>query len=147
MKNLNELKQSAETVSLPEAIIPQGGGRGKMSFSVVNSAKNGKRITITNTFATNIGITEKMSLLPLPDEDVILVGSTLPFSKAEECSLTSTESHKIAYDTRIVLWLTACLNLDYTSSTSKTFQDIMVDKLDDGTPVAIISTNEKSKHT
>ena len=145
MKNLNELKKAAETVVLPEAVIPASAGRGKMSFSIVNSKKNGKRITITNTLANALGVTDSISILPIPEEEVFLIAKALPFERAEECSLTSDESHKISYTTRVVLWLTDCFGFDYSDSTSKTFQEINIDKFDDGTIVAIISNKEKSK--
>lgn len=138
MKTLNELLNAANNVKLPSSALTAS-SKGIMSFGIVNSEGNGKRFTMTKALINAIGVDKKVELLPIPDEGVLFVANKLPFDNAVKKELRANGEGRLAYAAPIVAFLIDSFNLDFGNHVSMTFQDITIDKLPDGSPVAIIN--------
>jgi len=139
MKPVDELLKSVPDVDLPPIASAAFGGRGILSFGVVNSENNGKRITLTKSLAGAIGADDSVDILPIPDEGVVLLAKNLPFHQKITMNLRGKDGHKISYVAQVVALLIKCFSLDFKGHVSQTFQDICIDKLPDGSPLAVVN--------
>ena len=138
MKSLTELLNSASQVKLP-SVSSTSSGRGLMSFGLINSEKNGKRFTMTKSLISAIGVDKTVELLPIPDENVLMLAKKLPFENAIKKNLKNNGDGRLSYAAPVVTMLVQCFNLEFGNHVSMTFQDITIDELPDKTPVAIIN--------
>ena len=144
MKSVTELLNSASNVKLP-SVASMATGRGIMSFGLVNSEGNGKRFTLTKSLINANRIDKKVALLPIPEEGVLLLAEKLPFENAIEKTLKLKGEARLSYAAPVVALLTECFKLNFGTHVSMSFQDITIDKLPDGSPLAIVNMqNPKS---
>lgn len=141
--DLSDLLKLAEEVKLPTIPTAMGGGSSKLSFGIVNSASNGKRITFSKGLVTALAVTNKAVMLPVKAKDVLMVARVLPFPAAKSVDLKGEDGRKIAYDSEMVTLLTKVFDLTFTKHVSAAYNDITIDTLDDGTPVALIHIFDK----
>lgn len=139
VKNIEEIRRKFANISK----VTEGNtasGLSKMSLTVVyNRNGNGKRITLTKSLASAIGIDNSVDLLPIPDEGVVFLAKKLPYPQAITRSLRGKDGHKISYAAQVVALLIECFSLDFKGHVSQTYQDIRIDKLPDGSPLAIVN--------
>ena len=138
MKTLNELLNAANNVKLPSSALTAS-SKGIMSFGIVNSEGNGKRFTMTKSLVNAIGVDKNVELFPIPNEGVLFVAKELPFDNAINKKLKDKGEGRLAYAAPIVNLLIKSFDLDFGKHVSMSFQDIKIDKLPDGSPVAIIN--------
>ena len=102
--------------------------RSKYSFGIVNTAKNGKRLSISKQLCEDIDLKEEIFLLPSEASGEIFV-SALPIS--DKCSQASLkgDSKKLCYCAPLVKLLIDTFNLDFGGHTSMSFADISVEDL------------------
>lgn len=135
--DMKKIAAAAHAVKLP--IMPVASSGGSLSFNIVNSESNGKRIRFSKGLALAVGITESADMLPIKDEGLLMVAENLPYGAACPVKLNGKGGNaKIAYNSGMVALLTNVFELDFTKHVSMSFSDISIEKLDDGTPVALI---------
>lgn len=140
--DMQRIEAAAQTVQLPQ--IPKTSSRNsRLSFNIVNSDSNGKRVKLSKGLTTALGITESADILPIKGEGLIMVAEKLPYEAACSVSLkdegrNGTSGAKIAYNSGMVALLTMEFDLDFSEHVSMSFSDISIEKLEDGTTVALI---------
>ena len=128
MKKAKEVKPSS-----------QGNGQNsKVSFSIVNSANNGKRIMFSKGLLEKLGNPTMVQFMVLTEEGVLMVGENLGAEKAYKFS---DANKKIIYCGGVINSLTEEFSIDFEGRTSKSFSEIEIDNYGD-TPVAIIKLKE-----
>jgi len=137
--DMKKIEAAAQAVQLPKNATSHA-SNSHLSFNIVNSPRNGKRLRFSRGLACAVGVTENADMLPLPDEGLLMVAEKLPFDAACTVSLKndSRSNAKICYNTDMVLLLTNVFNLDFTDHVSMSFENISLDTLSDGTDVALI---------
>lgn len=142
--NMKEIEAAAQAVQLPK-IATSRTSNSRLSFNIVNSPRNGKRLRLSMGLTSAVNIKGNADMLPLEDKGLLMVAEKLPFDSACTVSLKddSRSSAKICYNTDMVLLLTNMFNLDFTDHVSMSFDNITLDKLSDGTDVALIPIFDK----
>lgn len=128
-------KQFLNDTSNIKKIDGAGRSGGSYSFSVVYSESNGKRVSLSKTLAEKLKLTDRMTIVPVLDEQVLLVGASLP---GENIFSLSGNDKKICYNAGLARFIAEEFKLNYTGGcTSKSFGNIEIDD-NDGNPIAII---------
>lgn len=117
-------------------ITANSGGSGRYSFGVVNSAYNGKRITISKALVKKLGLNDIVYLAPVPQRGILMMASNIPSPKASQCALRGTDK-KIGYAAEIVQMVTKVFNLDFSEHVSRSFSNVEFEDVD-GTCVAYV---------
>ena len=133
--DLKNLFDVAKKVTVPN--VTAKSGNGKLSFGIVNSKANGKRLTFSKALAASLGLDNKVNLIPIEDEHLLLVGKVVPNSAPIELNLRDCDGKKLAYNSDVVQLLTDIFELSFETHVSMAFQDISLEDYD-GNPVAII---------
>ncbi len=143
--DMKKIEAAAQSVQLPKIAIPRA-SNSRLSFGIVNSPRNGKRLRLSMGLASAVNVTKDAAMLPIPDEGLLMVAEKLSFDETRTVSLKndSRSNAKISYNTDMVLLLTKVFNLDFTEHVSVSFNDVTLDTLSDGTPVALIRILDKS---
>lgn len=135
VKNMNnqQMFQKMMTLNVPKTV----NNAGKYSFGIVNSKNNGKRITFNKALSHALGLTDKVTVMPDVEEGKVALCRSLVFPHATEGNLRGDES-KICYNTAIVKMLSTEFSIDFSTHTSRTFNNIEIDEFN-GVPVAIVT--------
>lgn len=133
--DFNQLCETAKTLS-PVAITHTSSGNSPLSFGIVNSAANGKRISLSKSLVATLGLDKHIAIIAIPTEGVVMVARDLPFEGAI-CGELRGEDKKLWYASNVVLLLTELFDLDFKTRVSRSFSDISINELD-GMPVATI---------
>ena len=139
---MQRIEAAARAVQLPQS-AKVFSGNSRLSFNIVNSDSNGKRVKLSKDLAAALGITESADILPIKGEGLIMVAEKLPYEAACSVSLKGERRNgrsgaKIAYNAGMVALLTKEFDLDFSEHVSMSFSDITIEKLEDETPVALI---------
>ena len=109
------------------------------SFGIVNSKRNGKRITLSKSLSAALALESTIELIALPAEGVLLVSKAFPEGTALQCAIKGdSDESRICYRTDVVKALVKDFNLDFSTRTSRSYSNITIDKSGD-VPVAIIT--------
>lgn len=134
--NFKELFAEIETDdTLP--MVSGNGGSNVLSFGVVNSESNGKRISISKALCEKLGLEKEAQIAIVPSKGVIVVAKELTSKNICKCKLRGERGRKISYNSGLVRTLTETFDLDFSKRTSITFTDIEV-QLHDGEIFAIV---------
>lgn len=145
--DMKKIEAAARNVQLPN-VTTSASNNSRLSFNIVNSKHNGKRIKLSKGLALEAGITESAAMLPIKSKGLLMVAEKLPFQAACSVTLKDDGGAKIAYSYKMVALLTQEFALDFAERTSMSFNDISIDKLEDGTTVALIRiSNGQSEDT
>ena len=97
---------------------------GGLSFGVVNSQQNGKRLSFSKALVSALELEDTVQLLPAAGDAVLFVAKTLP-SEVSFPGKLSGEGKKICYSGPLVALITDAFRLDYTGGrTSHSFSHI-----------------------
>lgn len=140
--DMKKIEAAARAAQLPK-ITTSHASNAHLSFNIVNSPRNGKRLRLSRGLACTVGVTKSAAMLPLPDEGLLMVAEKLPYKAAIPVSLKDDYGAKIGYNSGMVALLTEVFNLSFENHVSMSFSDITLDQLEDGTPVALISITDK----
>ena len=100
--------------------------RGRYSIGIVNSPRNGKRVTFSASLSADLKLEEKVYVTSFADDGFVLIGAT-PFCEASVEYKLSGEGKKISYSAGLVTYLAETFDLDYSSCVSKSFVEIELD--------------------
>lgn len=139
MIKIDNLKERLNKTTLPVVENVYTGG---YSFNVVYSENNGKRIAFSKALSAKLALEDEIELFPIPDENVLVVSKNLPDNRSIKCKLSGKDK-KIGYNSSAVKLIIDSFNLNFDSSTSKSFSNIKIDELD-GVSIAQIEIREKN---
>lgn len=118
---------------------------GKYSFRIIRSECNGKRITVSKTLKSALGLSESFMLTANEKERKIFIGKSLPAQNCVECKF-SQHASDTCYKSSVADTLVDMFNLDYNGRVSRTFTDIeIVDH--NGITFAVINIPEADANT
>lgn len=140
--DIKELQAAAKKVKLADIKVAPS-GNAHLSFGIVNSKRNGKRVTLSKSLVSAIEVAESAAMIPIPDKGVLMIGKALPYEAASNVNLKDDGGGKIAYNSGMVALLTQTFGLNFTDHVSVSYSDIEVNTLDNGTPVAIVKIYNK----
>lgn len=137
MIKFKDLIIEAQKVVLPENIANTVS---KMSFGIVNSRNNGRRMTYSKQLSSALKLkgSSEIMIIPIKEQNVIMISTKLPFENAYRCPLTQSEDRFISYASDVVTALTMIFDLPFGARKSLSFNDITLDVTPDNVPVAII---------
>lgn len=143
--DLSQLLGVASKTEIPAHVAHGGGGAGKMSLGIVNSSKNGKRITFSKLLAQKVGLTDCAYLALAPSENYVLIACKAISENAIECRFSNADENekKISYNANAVYAITDMFGLNFKKHVSVSYDEVTLDKLDDGTTVAIVKVFNK----
>ena len=131
------LKKAAESTAT--SLSKCSGTASTYSFGVVNSKRNGKRLTLSKALATALALEDAVELISIPDDGTLLVSKAFPPGIAVKCSINGDPGEsRICYRTDVVKAIVKDFNLNYDNCTSRSFSKIEIDKSSEF-PVAIIT--------
>lgn len=137
--NINDLVAKANSVSLPTAHVSHGGGN-VLSFGIVCSASNGKRLSFSKALADHLALDDTAYITPLVEEGLILITGKPVFNNAYECGLRGSDK-KLSYRANVVNALIDSFSLDFGTHVSRAFNKIEIFE-HNGVPVASIQLTE-----
>lgn len=137
-KKIDAVAKAAKLPQFPVSIIRTS----NLSFNIVNSNRNGKRLKLSKDLAQALGLTDSAAMLPLKEEGVLLIAEKLPY-EAYQVSLKGDNEAKIAYSSGMVALLTQMFELNFTDHTSMSFTNITIHPLENGTPMALVPIYNK----
>ena len=130
-------KKAAETA--PTNLSKCSNSLGTYSFGIVNSKRNGKRITLSKSLSTALGLEDTIELIAIPEEGILMVSKAFPEGAAKQYTLKGDpDGPKTCYYTEVVKALVKDFELDFDGHTSRSFNKITIDKSVD-VPVAIVT--------
>ena len=140
--DMKKIEAAAKAVQLPKVTpSPLPTRSPHLSFSIVNSKKNGKRVRFSGDLGSVLNLTDNADILPIVSENLLMIATKLPYDSARRVVLKDDKKvakAKIAYDTDVVRLLTEQFSLSFDKHTSLTFSDIEIEHLSDETLVALI---------
>ncbi len=106
--------------------IPQTArsSRGKNSFGIVCSAKNGKRITLTASLSKALRLDDTLFITAYAEDRVIILSSHTLNDDSIETNLKGSDN-KISYNAGLVHFLKDTFGLDFTNRVCLTYHDIV----------------------
>ena len=117
-----------------------GGGSGKPSISLVYTARNGKRLSVSNTLFNLLGKPAELAIALTENE--LALGGDLPM-QAQKYAFSPDKHSNIIYRSEVVAGIVAHFGLDFTGKSSMAFTNIRMDSFTnaDGVsvPVAIVT--------
>lgn len=143
-KDLSQLLGVVAKTEIP-AHVAHGGGVGKMSLGIVNSSKNGKRLTFSKLLAQKVGLSDRAYLALAPSEECVLITGKAIADNVIECRFSNAEEDekKISYNAGAVYAITEIYGLNFKKHVSVSYDEVTIDKLEDGTTVAIVKVYNK----
>lgn len=142
MKNYNELISAAQQVVLPTNILSN---TSKMSFGIVNSKNNGRRLSFSKQLSKNLGLRNRgtVYLVPIASEGIVMIGTKLPFDNAYIGTVAESDERFTSYCAEAVVGITKIFSLPFGKRKSLSFNRIKMDITTDGIPVALVEmTND-----
>ena len=134
--NVKDLLAKAQTVeNAPKAVKSEHKGVSKPSLSVVFN-KNGKRVTFTAGLAEALDLEESVDFFPLVEDGILLVSKKLDIDNASNGKINA-EGKRICYSEPLSRMIVTAFGLDYSSCTSKAFDEISFEEID-GVKVAAV---------
>ena len=124
--DIKRIEAAAKAAQLPR-LATSTFRTSNLSFNIVNSKRNGKRVKLSKDLAQAVDLTDSADMLPLEEEGLLKVDNEA----------------KIAYNSGVVALLTQMFGLNFADHTSMSFSNITIDKLEDGIPVALIPIYNK----
>lgn len=117
---------------------------GKYSVGIVNN-KNGKRVTISASLATALGIQDAVYFIIDADNKELLVSADFPYAAAVKTKASGVSGEKrIVYLAAVVEAITQHFQLDFTTKTSRSFYDVQIDTDEDTSiPYAVVKIAEE----
>jgi len=116
-----------------------GGGNGKPSISIVFTARNGKRLSVSNTLFNLLGKPEELAIACT--ENQLALGAELPM-EAQKYPFSPDKHSNIIYRSDVVAGIVGHFGLNFTGKSSMAFTNIRMDSFTnvDGVsvPVAIV---------
>lgn len=140
--DMKKIEAAAKAAQLPQ-LATSAFRTSNLSFNIVNSKRNGKRIKLSKSLAQAVDLTDSADMLPLKEEGLLMVAKKLPYEAAHLVSLKGGDEAKICYKTGMVALLTQMFDLNFADHTSMSFTDITLETLEDGTPVALVRIYNK----
>lgn len=132
-----EMFEKMMTLDVPKPKTNSVSNTGKYSFGIVNSKKNGKRLSFSKALSNVLGLTDKVTLMPNIEDGKVVICRTLVFPQALK-GILRNEGSKICYNTALVERLSEDFFIDFSNRVSYTFTDIEIDEFN-GVPVAIVT--------
>ncbi len=139
--DISKIEEAAKAVSLPKTFVP---GFNYLSFNIVNSEKNGRRIKFSRGLVSTLGLDNSAAILPVAQMDLVIVAKQLSFPAAITVQLKDDKEGRIAYASATVQLLTQLFSLPFGQRVSLSFTNIKITSLSDGTTVALIDMNSGS---
>lgn len=102
----------------------RSGGNKKLSLSIVNSKKNGKRVTLSDTLFCALGQPEEVAVLFKGRS--LAIGAELPSATKTYKFSPSKDTHVI-YNTDLILAISEAFSLDFNVRCSITFTEVTLD--------------------
>lgn len=125
IKNFEELKNKATLLKNSRLANRNNTERGTYSFGIVNN-KNGKRISISKLLAKTLNLTDHVDIVALEEDNIILLGKSLPFDEVKVTCKLSGDDKKIIYNSQLVHNLSEIFSIDYKGQTSRAFSEISI---------------------
>lgn len=121
-RNFNQLFEAAKVAEVRQVSAT---GSSKYSVSVVNSDGNGKRVALSKALFEKLQLEGSVCMLPLAEENVLLLAKEMPFPSTSKIELTSKKDPRIIYNADVVALLVKTFGLDYSNGrTSLSFNQI-----------------------
>ena len=137
VKNLKELLEKAKAAeNVPVAVKSTSSGSSKLSFGIVYSEENGKRLSFSKALVKTLGLTDSVSIFPLVEEGIILISKDLENENASVGKLSKKEK-KYCYNAAIVKMLIDAFKPDFNGHVSKSYDDISFEYVDDKMVAAV----------
>ena len=130
-----ETIKKAQAVTLP-SLTTTGRGNGKYSFGIVNSKRNGKRLSFSKALVAKLELEDTAYITPVKEDGVIILAGTRLFD-CYSCDLRG-DGKKISYCAGVVETLTEIFSLDFSQHVSMSFNNIEFDE-HEGVAVAVIA--------
>ena len=122
-------------ISLNTGIIKRGGGS-KISISIINSEKNGKRMIFSKKLLEELGNPLEIQFVLSTTESCLFIGENL--LPDENKYAFTKEGFNVLYCGAIIPKIVTTFGLDYSNGkTSLTFNNIEIEEMG-GSPVAIV---------
>ena len=140
----SKLYNFASQTKLPP-VITTTSSYGKLSFGIVNSAANGKRMTFSKALASHLEFKkdETVKIIPVPDLGVIMIGKNLSLDNTYVCPLKFSKERFVSYHSACVTGLTESFKLNFQKHVSMSFDRIELDKdINNGSPIAIVTVKD-----
>ena len=144
--NIKELMQRANRI----AEVTEGnttGGTSKMSISVVYH-RNGKHIILSKKLSEALNLTDVAHISFVIEDGIVLLAKYLSDSDDDRIVLKLNDEKdniketvtgkKIAYNADAAYVVANSFNLDYSKSSSKSFDKIEIDRSNPDNPIAVI---------
>ena len=126
MKDFNALFEAAKVAEVRQVSAT---GSSKYSVSIVNSDGNGKRVALSKALFEKLQLEGSVCMLPLAEENVLLLAKEMPFPSTSKIELTSKKDPRIIYNADVVALLVKTFGLDYSNSrTSLSFNQIELEE-------------------
>lgn len=116
-------------------------GRGKYSFGIVCSDQNGKRVTLTSSFASRINLEDEMFVTSYADYGFIVISPTKLNESSAKYKLAGNDK-KIAYNSGLVHYLRDTFALDFEGHVSRSYDNIEFNN-DPDNPMAVVIFNQE----
>jgi hypothetical protein len=110
-------------VTADELQVAAAKSRGPMGISVVNTAKNGTRVSLTKALFEGLGSPKELQLVT--DGDSLYIGDKIPHCTQSVPFSKGSGVNKI-YNRGLVNYLTQRFKLDFTDCTSLSFRDVEI---------------------
>ena len=140
--DLYELLREAEETTIQTSVASRRSGNNRMSFGIVNSAGNGKRLSFSSALAEALKLEKTVAIVPMPKKDLLIIGVKVPNDKPMVGNLSDSGSKKLCYNASAVLAITEMFGLSFDRHTSQSFDEIEIEEYN-GTPIAIIHIFDK----
>ena len=143
--NLDNLLVLANNAVIPNIFSADETSNGTLSFGVVNSNSNGKRITISKALAMVLNLDNAVYLTFVPQEGVLILSASKVSGTSVKVTLKGTKKTKrTGYNAVVVFALKKSFDLDYSNCVSLSFRDITIND-NNGISCAIINMRMPSK--
>ncbi len=133
---LNDLLENLDDIDVFDFAGLSHGGNSIPSMTIVNSKKNGKRLTFSKALSQKLGLTDSVDILLLKKGTIVIAGN-IDIEQAEAFDLCDDEGRKIIYHAELVKKLASLGKLDFDDRTSYSFRNISFDQHGD-TEIATI---------
>ena len=148
MKNSSiiDLIKLSEQTEIPASASRGGSSNSKLSFGIVNSEANGKRVSFSKSLVQSLDLKGSAEIALVPDKGCILIASELPHKNVVICKFSAKGDkggRRLSYNSEAVYLLTKTFNLNFTDHVSVSYDSITIETLEDGTSVAVVEIYNK----
>ena len=124
--NLKRINSAARAVRLPDTALSH---IRNLSVSISCFSQYKKSICISEDLAFALGLMKTAAILPIQDEEVLMVAETLPYNNAIPVTLENCNGAKIITGYGVVDLLTEVFDLDFTHHYWIDFRNITLERL------------------